>query len=104
VTETTPFKSYLFISINLVYMSLHIKSSTIRRLTRLVKSLYPTMRRIPNPLPRPNTDAFRAGKTVDNKAAQERQAEFERADSRRLDKSTIRFFCEVMGNEGRDKR
>ncbi len=82
-------------------MSTHIKSSVIRRLTRLAKSLHPLMTHIPRPLPRPNTEAFKLGKADMAKDAQKRQEEFERVDSRRLDKGTIRFFCESASVEGR---
>ncbi len=84
-------------------MSTHIKSSTIRRLTRLAKSLYPTMTRVPRPLPRPNSEAYPCPKAADAKLAQSRQEAFERTDSRRLDKSTVRYFAESMGFEGREK-
>ena len=78
----------------------HIRPSTIRRLTRLAKSLYPTLRRIPNPLPRPDSPAYTL-KGNNREEAQRRATEFERADSRRLDKGTIRWFADQYVYEGR---
>lgn len=79
------------------------RPSTIRKLTRLIKGLYPTLRRIPRALPRPGNQDYLAPQGVDTKTRQSRQEAFELADSRRLDKETVRFFAEPFGNEGRGK-
>lgn len=82
-------------------MSTHRNTRAIKRLTLLAKSLHPMLRRIPNPLPRPGTDAFKGN--IDAKTAQARQEAFVREDSRRLDKGVIRFFATPFGNDEKRK-
>lgn len=61
------------------------KSHAIKRLTILVKSLNPLLTRIPNRAQRPHVD-------------KEKQAAFDKSDSRRVDKATIRFFANQLTN------
>lgn len=79
-----------------------IKPATIRRLTRLAKSLYPTLARIPRPLPRPGSQAYLAPKEFNTSdSAQLREQTYIEADSRRLDKGTISFWATPYTTEDR---
>ncbi len=70
----------------------HVYLKRLKSMVELCKSLHPFLVRIPNPLPRPNTDSFRGGKAMDAKTAQARQEAFNKRDSLRLDKSVPTFF------------
>lgn len=79
----------------------HIKPKTIRRLTRLVKSLDPLLKRVPAPLPRPGSEAFSPSKDSTAEAMRLRREAYERADAKRLDKGVVRFFADAPSWESR---
>jgi len=57
----------------------------IKVLTNLIKSLYPTLERVPSPARRnPGT----------SKDESKKQAEFNKANDKRLDKNTVKYFLE----------
>ena len=65
----------------------------IARMTRLAKSLYPSLSRVPAPLPRPNSKSYQNKANASNGEMKKRQEDFDRVDSRRLDKSTVAFWA-----------
>ena len=69
-----------------------IYRSKVKRVTQLLKSLHPLIKRLPAPLPLPNTESFKGGKAMDAKTAQARQEAFNKADSKRLDRSAAPFW------------
>ncbi len=73
----------------------HTYRSKLKKLVTLIKSLYPTLHRIPKPLPRPGTDAFKMGNTGNSKADAARKEGFAQRDARRLDSSVPRYFLEA---------
>jgi hypothetical protein len=80
-------------------MSNPIKPSTIRRLTRLAKTLRQLMKRVPNALPKPGSPAYSAHANATASDAQKRQEQYNKMDAYRLDKSTIRFFASAASFE-----
>lgn len=55
-------------------------NASIKRLTLFAKMLNPTLKRIPNPIPRPQNE--------------EKAKAYDAAWAKRVDKSTIRYFAE----------
>lgn len=66
----------------------------IKQFTQLAKSLHPLMTRIPNPLPKPGTEAYWMSKKGDAKTDTKRKEQFTKDDQYRLDKSVIRYWLE----------
>lgn len=64
----------------------------MKRMTQLIKSLTPTLRRIPAPLPRPGTPALTTPKVGDAKKDAARRAEYGTVDCLRLDSSVPRYW------------
>lgn len=69
--------------------------AAIKRLTIAIKALYPTLKRIPNPLPRPGSPANQIPGSVTATQADNLRAEFGAVDARRLDKSVVRYFATI---------
>lgn len=76
----------------------------IRRLTRQVKDLYPLLKRVPNPLPKPGEEPSWFLKTATAKDIEARREAFNKADAKRLDKAAIRYWLEASAEEPRKQR
>ncbi len=76
----------------------------LKRMVTLLKQLHPLVERLPAPLPRPGSEAFKGGAAMDAKTAQSRQEAYEKADSKRLDRSAAPFWLAQMTMEERRSR
>jgi hypothetical protein len=76
----------------------------LKNLIESLKNLYPLLTRIPKPLPRPGTDAFRAAAKGDAKSDTKRKEEFTKRDSLRLDSSVPRYFLDAATLDDRRTR
>lgn len=70
----------------------HTHQKRVRKLTRLVKSLYPTLAHIPAPLPPVGSEANRIAKNASAKDVTKRKEEFGRVNEKRLDKDTVKYW------------
>lgn len=70
----------------------HAHQKRIRRLTRLVKSLHPTLSHVPAPLPSIGSEANRISPKLSAKEATMRKEEFNKANEKRLDKAAIKYW------------
>ena len=73
----------------------HVYQKRLKRLITLIKGYRPLLARIPAPLPRPNTDSFRAAAKGDAKTDTKRKEEFSKRDALRLDSSVPRYFLDA---------
>lgn len=64
----------------------------VKRVVTLIKGLYPTLRRIPSPLPRPGSEALWTPKVGDAKKDAQRREDYGVRDAKRLDSSIPTFF------------
>ena len=72
----------------------HTYRTRVKTLTELVKSLYPTLRHIPAPLPAIGSEANRISSKLSAKDATARKEAFGEQNEKRLDKGTIRYWLE----------
>ncbi len=72
----------------------HTYRSKVKRLTTLIKSLYPTLRRIPAAIPPLNSEANRISPKLGAKEATARKEAFGKLD-KRLDKETVRYWLQM---------
>ena len=75
----------------------------LKLITQMAKSLHPMLTRIPNPLPRPSSEAYRTKGVGDPKADTKRREAFAAADVYRLDKATVRFWATPYGGDSNSR-
>lgn len=73
-----------------------IYRTKVKRMVALLKSVGPRLTRLPAPLPRPGSEAFKAPKVWEAKQSQERQERYEKLDSKRLDRSAAPFWLQTL--------
>ena len=72
----------------------------VKRLTQTLQIMH-GLKRIPAPLPRPGSEAYKTSPSAPPKVAGDRQRAYAEATKYRLDKETVAFFSSPFSLEAR---
>jgi hypothetical protein len=81
-----------------------IYRTRVKRLTQLLKSVNPLLKRLLAPLPRPGSPAYPSPKVWDAKQAQARQERYEDQDRNRLDRTAAPFWLSQLSEDSDARR